>query len=174
MPRSEPLEALKIVLLAMAAAISYGVLHDLVTAHLCVEYFTVAHPPLFATRSPVLLALGWGVLATWWVGLALGVRLAAAARAGAAPGIGWRALRRPVALLMLVSAAAALGAGLLGFWLGANRLAVPPAEWAELVPGDKHAAFVAAAAAHGASYAAGAAGGLVVALRTLRRRRQMP
>ena len=61
----------------------YGVAHDLVTAHLSVEYFTVAHPPI-GTDDPFLLALVWGVLATWWVGVLLGVPLAAAARLGRA------------------------------------------------------------------------------------------
>lgn len=63
---------------------AYGVLHDLVTAHVCVEYFTVGHPQLFEfeTDSPTLLALGWGVVATWWVGAGLGVPLALVARVG--------------------------------------------------------------------------------------------
>jgi hypothetical protein len=28
---------------------------------------------LFATESPPLLDLGWGIIATWWVGLLLSV-----------------------------------------------------------------------------------------------------
>src|ERR1700742_3819758 len=78
----EAMEFAKIILFCLAAAIVYGILHDQVTAHLCVEYFTVAHPQVFHTQSPFLLALGWGVIATWWVGLPLGILLAAVARLG--------------------------------------------------------------------------------------------
>jgi hypothetical protein len=58
-------EALKIILLCVLSAITYGILHDQVTARICVEYFTIGHPPMFATDSPTFLALGWGILATW-------------------------------------------------------------------------------------------------------------
>lgn len=58
------MEAVKIVSFAVLVAILYGVLHDQITAHLAVEYFTVAHAPVFPTTSPFLLALGWGVIAT--------------------------------------------------------------------------------------------------------------
>jgi hypothetical protein len=65
------MEAIKIVGLCIVAGAIYGVLHDQVTAHVCLEYFTVFHPTIFHTQSPTLLALGWGVLATWWVSLFL-------------------------------------------------------------------------------------------------------
>jgi hypothetical protein len=61
------------------------ILHDQITARVCVEYFTVFHPPVFNTQSPTLLACGWGVIATWWVGLFLGLFLAVAARIGPRP-----------------------------------------------------------------------------------------
>ena len=44
--------------------------------------FTIGHPPVFATDDPTLLGLGWGVIASWWVGLLLGIPLALVARAG--------------------------------------------------------------------------------------------
>lgn len=71
------MEALRIVALAVAAAVAYGVLHDQVTARICVEYFTIGHPLLVPSYSPTLLALAWGVVATWWVGLVGGLVLAA-------------------------------------------------------------------------------------------------
>lgn len=95
------MENARIIGFATLAAIAYGILHDQVTAHLCVEYFTIGHPPIFATSSPFLLALGWGVIATWWVGLPLGIGLAIAARAGPAPKLALAQLRRPILLLML-------------------------------------------------------------------------
>lgn len=59
--------ALRIVLYSILAAIGYGTCQDLVTAHIFVEYFTVAHPLIFPSDSPVVMALIWGVLATWWL-----------------------------------------------------------------------------------------------------------
>ena len=54
-------------------AIAFGCLHDLLTAHVSVEYFTVHHPKIIESSSPVALAFVWGILATWWFGLASGV-----------------------------------------------------------------------------------------------------
>jgi len=51
------MEAAKIVLLSMASAITYGIIHDQVTARICVEYFTIGHPPIFGTEDPTLLVL---------------------------------------------------------------------------------------------------------------------
>lgn len=50
------MESLKIILLYILAAIVYGICHDQVTARVCVEYFTIGHPPIFHTDSPTLKA----------------------------------------------------------------------------------------------------------------------
>ena len=64
--RTDVLESLKIVGLCIAAAIVYGILHDQITARICVEYFSVAHPPVWGgIDDPTLLAFTWGVIATW-------------------------------------------------------------------------------------------------------------
>jgi hypothetical protein len=165
------MEALKIIGFATIAAITYGVLHDQVTAHLCVEYFTIGHPPIFATTSPFLLALGWGVIATWWVGLALGIGLAIAARVGRAPRLSLAQVRRPILLLMLGCGTLALLAGIAGA-IGAAMGWVWLIGWlAEAVPAEKHVAFLADLWAHSASYAGGLIGGLGLMVRTWRRRR---
>ena len=164
------MEAIKIMLFATAAAIVYGVLHDLVTAHLCVEYFTIAHPPVFPTISPILLALGWGVIASWWVGLALGVGLAMAARIGPPRKSTLAELRRPVLRLMLATAAAAFVSGCVGASLTAAGLVSLPGEWEAMIPPGKQVAFAADAWAHAASYGFGALGGLFVIGGTIRRR----
>src|SRR4051812_13550559 len=109
---------LAIVGLAILAAIAYGILHDQVTALVCVEYFTVGHPRIFGdTESPTVLAIGWGIVATWWAGLILGVPLAFAARAGTGPVREIRSLVRPILGLLGVMAACALCSGLSGFVL---------------------------------------------------------
>jgi hypothetical protein len=161
------MEAIKIVMFATAAAIVYGVLHDLVTAHVCVEYFTIAHPPIFPTSSPILLALGWGVVATWWVGLPLGGGLAIVARLGTARKVSLAELRRPIAKLMIFTGLAAFLAGSLGASLVAAGAAPVPGGWAPLIPADKHIAFSADAWAHLASYGVGTLAGLFLIGRTL-------
>ena len=74
-----------IVALCITAAVLFGVIHDQITARICLEYFTIGHPRIFASNSPTLHALYWGVAATWWVGLIAGGLLAVAARVGRWP-----------------------------------------------------------------------------------------
>ncbi len=160
-------EALKIIFFSIGAAVIYGILHDQVTAHLCVEYFTIAHPPAFPTQSPFWLAIGWGIIATWWVGLALGLALAVAARFGPSNKFGLKELRPAIIKLMLVSAICALLAGLAGALAGSAGLVLVADPLATLIPQQKHVAFLTALWAHSASYLVGAAGGLFVIGRTI-------
>jgi hypothetical protein len=135
-------QALTIIALSVLAAITYGVLHDQITARICVEYFTIGHAPIFGTEDPTLLGLGWGVLATWWVGVLLGAPLAAVARIGSSPKRTAISLARPMAVFMLVSAICALVAGTVGFFLarsGSIRLIEP---LASAVPIAKHNPFL--------------------------------
>ncbi len=47
---------LAILFMCIAAAVVYGVVHDQVTARVCVEYFTVGHPRIIApTPGPTPL-----------------------------------------------------------------------------------------------------------------------
>jgi hypothetical protein len=75
-------QSLKIGAITVLASVTYGILHDQGTARICVEYFTIGHARLIDSDSPTVWALYWGVIATWWVGLPLGIGLALAARAG--------------------------------------------------------------------------------------------
>src|SRR5262249_39988177 len=100
-------QSLAIVLMCVAAAVCYGIAHDQVTARVCVEYFTVGHPPAFGTQDPTLLGIGWGIIATWWVGLLLGVPLAIVARAGSRPKQSVLSLFRPLTWLLAVMAVCA-------------------------------------------------------------------
>jgi hypothetical protein len=56
-------QTLAIVAICIGSAVVYGILHDLVTARVCVEYFTIGQVPFFGT-SPTILGLGWGIVAT--------------------------------------------------------------------------------------------------------------
>jgi hypothetical protein len=156
------MESLKIILLSIAAAIAYGIVHDQVTARICVEYFTTGHPPIFGTDDPTLLGIGWGILATWWVGLLLGIPLAVVARAGKLPKRSARSLARPIGLLVLASSCGAILAGLLGWFLASRGIVKLVEPLASAVPAEKHIAFLIDGFAHTASYAFGFLGGLVV------------
>jgi hypothetical protein len=164
------MQCFAIVGLCVLAAVTYGVLHDQVTARVCVEYFTIGHPPIFGTQDPTLLGLGWGVLATWWVGVLLGLPLAAAARLGRRPQRTAASLIRPVTMLMLVSAGCALVAGVVGYGmakLGVIGLFGPVGR---AIPPARHVAFLADLWAHNASYLSGFVGGGILIFRVWQRR----
>jgi hypothetical protein len=167
------MQYLAIIALCIGAAIVYGIAHDQVTARVCVEYFTIGHPPVFGTNDPTMLGLGWGILATWWVGLGLGFLLARAARAGNRPPRAVGSLVRPVVQLMLVTGVSALSTGIIG-WVAASggwvRLMEP---MASEVPAAKHTPFLADLWAHSASYLVGVVGGVVVCVRVWRSRNRM-
>src|SRR3954464_5056776 len=98
------MRALAIVGFATLSAVLYGIVHDQITARVCVEYFTVGHPPVFGTDDPTLLGIGWGILATWWVGLLLGVPLAIVSRVGSRHKRTVGSLLRPIVGLLTVMA----------------------------------------------------------------------
>ena len=157
--------------MCIAAAVVYGIVHDQFTARICIEYFTVFHPPIFPTQSPTLLALGWGVIATWWVGAFLGVMLAAAARGGSRRRINAVELLHPVIILLAIMGALAAIAGATGYVLS-ERGAITAPQWVmDQLPRQKEARFMADWWAHGASYLCGFLGGLGLCVLTFRKRR---
>lgn len=155
------MQTLAVIVLCVASAVIYGIVHDQVTARVCVEYFTVGHPPVFDTDSPTLLGLGWGIIATWWAGLLLGIPLAIAARAGRRPKRSVRSLLRPIITLLLIMGLCALLAGIAGFVLERLEAIVLVEPFASKVPCDRHARFLAAGGAHLASYLVGFIGGII-------------
>lgn len=164
------MQTLAIILLCVAASILYGICHDQITARICVEYFTIGHPTIIDSESPTVLALVWGVVATWWVGAIGGGLLALSARAGHKPKITVSQLVRPILWLLLVMAIASTTAGLIG-----HQLAVSGKVWrtdplASMVPPWQHVPFLTDAFAHNAAYLVGFAGMIVLAVRTWRRR----
>ncbi len=164
---------LRIVALALVAAVAYGIAHDQVTARVCVEYFTVGHVRLIESESPTILGLFWGVVATWWVGLPLGLLLATAARLGKRPTLTATDLTQPLRWLLVIMYGCALVSGIVGFCLAQQDLIRLSGALAERVPETQHARFLADAWAHSASYGTGLVGGVVLALKTFRRRGRM-
>jgi hypothetical protein len=170
--RSTPItsmEALKIAATCILAAVFYGIVHDQFTARICIEYFTLFHPPIFHTQSPTLLGIGWGVVATWWVGAFFSVPMILAARAGSRPPLGASELLPPIASLLVFMAASAVLSGLTGYFLA--RTGVLATDWLTSSPSPAaRYRFMADWWAHTASYGAAFLGGAVLCALTYRRR----
>jgi len=166
------MQSAAILLTAIVACVLYGVLHDQVTARICIEYFTVGHPPLFRTTDPTLLAIGGGVVATWWVGALLGIPLAVAARLGCAPKRSWRSLLRPIGWLAGGTAIFALVAGGFGYFAASYGFIRLSAPLADRVAIDRHIPFLIAGSMHVASYGGGGIGGAGLILWVWRSRRR--
>ena len=148
--------------MCIVTCVAYGLVHDQITARICVEYFTIGHPPVFGTNDPTLLGLGWGVIATWWVGALLGMPLGIACRAGHWPKREPASLWRPLGWLIGVAALLATLAGLAGWVAASNGWVVLVGSLAEHVPADRHVPFLVDLWIHSASYATGVIGGLVL------------
>lgn len=106
------LEPLRIVGTTTIAAVLYGVVHDQITARICLEYFTVTHPGLITFAEPpeppeppgpMVIGLMWGVVATWWVGLIAGTLLVVACRVGRWPRLSNRWVLPRLGLVLLVT-----------------------------------------------------------------------
>jgi hypothetical protein len=164
------METIKIIGLTIIAACIYGIAHDMVTAHVCVEYFLPpAHPIIFPTTHPVALAFIWGIIATWWVGLFLGIPLAFVCRFGQKPKLTTREMFRPILTMLMLLYVASMLAGVLGYFskhIGVGLL--PPLSQA--VTPERHALFLFNLWAHGAAYLFGAVGGIVLMIRSWKKR----
>ncbi|WP_199590094.1 hypothetical protein [Bremerella cremea] len=158
-------QAVLIIGLAILASVAYGVIHDQITARLCVEYFTIGHMPILGgTENPALLGLAWGFLATWWVGVMLGIPLAFVCQTGSMVKKSAKDLLKPLMVLMFTSGCLAIGAGVVGYLLAANGQVRLMGKMAEKVPPEKHVAFLTDLWIHNASYTGGFLGGIVLML----------
>lgn len=164
-------ESLKIVGLCVLAAVAYGIVQDQVTVRICSDYFAIGDIPLLRTPSATLLALKWGVIATWWGGVTLGVPLAFVCRFGPRRKLSASDLVKPVVVLLLTMAAAAVLFGVLGYcraraghvWLSEPIVA--------RVPVMRHCTYLADHWAHLAAYTTGFLGGIVIWFDAWRKRR---
>ncbi len=157
-----------IVVQGVLAAVLYGIVHDQVTIRICPEYFTIAHPHILNTQSLTLLALAWGVIATWWVGLPLGIMIGLAARVGGLPKIEPRLAWRWMMCLLVVMGGLAMivGGTVWALELG-GKLSEHSVWLAERIEQRMHDRFVAAYSMHLSSYAIGSFGGVVLAVRAI-------
>jgi len=152
-----------IVGLSILMCVIYGVIHDQITARICVEYFTIGHRPILGgTEDPTLLGLAWGFLATWWVGAMLGIPLAFVSQTGSL----WKKsagdLVRPMLVLMAGTGLLALCAGVTCYALTASDAIHLAGGFERAIPAEKHDAFLIDLWIHSASYAGGFLGGALL------------
>jgi hypothetical protein len=168
-----PMQIAGIIIISILAAILYGIIHDQVTARICVEYFTIAHPGLIDSDFPTVLGFFWGVVATWWAGLAVGIGLALAARAGRRPKLTSLQMIRPISILLGCMFVVAILAGIVGYLTSSAGIFTLIPRLASRIPDNKHVAFLTAGWAHSGSYLAGFFGGIVLCIRTWKRRKRI-
>ena len=165
------MQGFAIVVITILCSVFYGILHDQVTVRICIEYFTIGHPPVFDTDSPTLLALGWGVIATWWMGLILGVPLAITARGGSRTKRTALSLVRPLAILLAAMGLLALLAGIIGAALARTGAVFLLEPLASRVPEEVHVSYLGVLWAHSASYLVGFLGAVVLMVLVWRSRK---
>jgi hypothetical protein len=167
-------EALKIVGLCTLGAILFGIAHDMVTAHVCVEYFSVGHKNIFGahhTGPPVVYALYWGVVATWWIGFPAGILIALVSRLSGLPRLTWRQVARPMAIGLAMLWACSMIVLFVNLPLGRRGLGGLFAPRPSL--GEVESQFLTVAATHSFSYAAAPLAVLIVAAVLLRTRMRL-
>ena len=153
-----------IILISIVLAIVYGIIHDLVTANICVEYFTIGHPKIIENESPITMAFLWGIIATWWAGLFIGLLLAFASQVGEWPKYAPLKLIQPILVLLSIMGISALIAGIVGGILfESGSIQIIPRYNAVLLP-EKHRPFMIDLFAHSASYFVGFLGGIGLAI----------
>lgn len=152
----------KIILSTFLLAISYGIIHDLVTAHLCLEYFTKGHPKLIESESPILLACTWGFVATWWLALPMGLLISFFNQFGHYPPLGFTEIFHLLKNLALFMFLFVFLSGILGFLLSELNVIFLISDLSQQIHPSKHSKFLAAGFAHGSSYVSGIIGSLVI------------
>ncbi len=150
------------IVLGTGAAIVYGIVHDQISVRISPPYLLDWHPEIVSTRDPTRVALAWGVVATWWFGLILGVVLAAAATLGNRPMAPWRCIVQSTGFVFAIAAVAtAVAFGITrGFGL---ELPVSFGPIYTNLPKNGRLAFAQTATMHETSYDAAAIATLVAA-----------
>jgi hypothetical protein len=162
------IESIKIILGTILFAILYGIAHDVVTAHVYVEYFTKFHPHIIDSESPMAMALLWGVIATWWMGLLIGIPIAASAQFGQTP-----KLAASLTLLKLAKGTAAVYLIAMITLLIALPLCRGRTSFLQPDPGDLSGRFLAVLITHNISYFLSAAVAVGVCIHNVIRRKKL-
>lgn len=164
---------LKIIISTFFLAIVYGILHDMVTAHLSVEYFTIGHPKIIESESPVILALTWGVVATWWLALPMGALIALVNHIGKKPSLTFSEVFSLIIRLVFIMFSMALLGGLIGYFLTESGVIYLASHLSEKIEISKHSKFLAAGWAHVFSYISSIIGTVVLCIIIIKRRKKL-
>ena len=153
------MESAKIILRCALAAIIYGIIHDQIATRICLDYFTVALPPIFGTSSPTFIGLAWGVVGSWWVGGILGCLIAFSARLATRGRLSAPQVVPFVTWLVAAMAACTLISGVIGYYKG-----IMPKQYFDVIPIPEQHRFVAVLWANNAAYLSGIFGSLAVCI----------
>jgi len=167
------MEYFKILGLCVLCAVVYGLVHDQVTVRICVEYFTIGHPKVIESTNPTVLALVWGVIATWWAGAIVGCLLALAAQVGNSPRLTARELFRPILWVFAAMAMCATLAGVIAYVCGVNGVYLVPDDSVVAMSDRWRVGFITCLWAHNTSYGVAAIGGLALIVWTRWKRRRL-
>jgi|GEM_PF-636315 len=172
----ESWETSKIIALVMGASVLYGILHDQVTARICLEYFSrgfhqtnvtawpstgvlgTAKKILQTTESPTVTACIWGPIATFGIGLLSGGLLSFASRFGEKNKYTAQKLIIPVMTVMTVTGVCSALA------LGFPAYNTHKGGITQGVPIEKITPFWRCASSHNTAYTVGAIGITVATL----------
>ena len=139
-----------------------GICLDLVTANVAVEYFTVHHPRIVETERPWILAIIWGIGASWWFGAISGAIVGSINHRRQEP-------LQPIQILKWVAMACFI------LWLIMMAILVSVLALADTIPLEKRRPtfdydrrIMAVAMAHQFEYILGAITLLIIAIKTWR------
>lgn len=159
-------------ILGVLGAVFYGVVHDQITIRISAPYLMDWHPEIIESRDPTLIALAWGVVATWWFGLILGSVLAGAATLGKSPVAPWRWVVRSIGFVFCGAGAAASIAYAVTSGFGLHLPNFFGEIYGSLSPAERQR-FTQAAAMHEASYDAAGVATLIAGIAIWIRRRAL-
>lgn len=163
-----------IVILAVAMAVAFGVVHNLVTVQISPANFTIGHAQIVPTDSPVVLAIAWGIVTPFVAGLLVGVPLSMVATIGRRPQLSAAQLALPIAGLCMVMAIGSVVGGAVAYARARSGSHDVPQSLALRVPVQEFVPFASVRTAHAWAHRAGFAGGVVLWLYAWRLRKAQP
>jgi hypothetical protein len=122
----------------------------------------------------VALAFLWGTIATWWVGLPMGVLIACFSQLRSRPVLSYRELVKMIVQLLLIMYCFAIVAGIIGFTLTETNVIHLVPRLADQMAPSQYSKFLAAGWAHGASYLIGIIGSIVLCRKIYLKRKRHP
>lgn len=154
------LSRLRIAVLATACVVLFAVAQDQVSARLCVEYFTVLHPPIVGLTDPTLLGVTWGFLGAAPAAFLGGYAIGVAATVGPWPRLSPARVLPALGLGVLGMTAAV---GITGFatWMNVGVFDVQ-LDLVAPVPVERHDEVLIVGTYHLAAYVAGVLAGAAV------------